>query len=85
MTDTVNMPSGNPSRKVTGAAVGAGAGVVTANLITWGLDDLVFEPDVVNSVPGPVEAFVLFVVPVALTWIGGYLTKRSAAEVLPPT
>lgn len=78
---TVNMPTSNPSRKVVGATGGALIGTATANLLLWGLDDYVFDPDVASSVPGPVEAFIMLVVPTALTFIGGYFTKRAASEV----
>lgn len=81
MSETVNMPDGNPSRKVAGATVGAGAGAVTANLVLWGLDDFVFDPAVADSVPGPVTAFVIFIIPTVLAYIGGYLTKRSVDEI----
>lgn len=81
---TVNMPSGNPSRKVLGATAGATGGIVVANLIEWGLDDYVFDAKVPDNVPGPVEAFVMYIVPIGLTFLAGYLTKRGAAEVNPP-
>lgn len=84
MAETVDMPSGNPSRKVLGATAGATGGVVVANLVEWALDDYVFQPHVASSVPGPVEAFVMFIVPIALTFLGGYLTKRGANEITPP-
>lgn len=83
MTDTVDMPSGNPSRKLLGATVGATGGIVVANLVEWGLDDYVFDPHKADSVPGPVEAFVMYVVPIALTFIVGYMTKRGVNEVAP--
>lgn len=84
MADTVDMPSGNPSRKVVGATAVGGAGLIVGNLVEWGLDDYVFQPKVHDSVPGPVTAFVVYIAPIALTFLGGWLTKRSAAEVAPP-
>ena len=81
MSDTVNMPDARPARKVVGATGGAAVGLVSSQLVVWGLDEYVFEPDVVNSVPGPVEAFVLLIVPLALTFVGGYFTKRGKHEL----
>lgn len=81
---TVNMPTKAPSRKVVGATAGAGLGGVTANLVLWALDDFVFEPHVADSVPGPVSAFVIFVVPVVLSFVGGYITKRETDELIAP-
>lgn len=80
----VNMPSSAPARKVVGATAGAGVGGVTANLIIWGLDDLVFDPHVPDSVPGAVSAFVITVVPIALSFLGGYLTRRDTDELIAP-
>jgi hypothetical protein len=82
--DRVNMPTAAPARKVVGASAGAGLGGVSAGLILWGLDDFVFQPDVANSVPGPVSAFVIAVVPLALSFLGGYFTKRSTDELMAP-
>lgn len=84
MSDTVDMPNGNPSRKVVGATVGAGSGAVVANLLLWILDDYAFDPSVADSVPAQLVAFVIFIVPVVLAYVGGYITKRSAAELAPP-
>lgn len=81
---TVNMPSSAPARKVVGAAAGAGVGGVTANLVLWGLDDFVFDPHKADSVPGPVAAFVITVVPLALSFLGGYFTRREADELIAP-
>ena len=53
MTNTVNMPSGKPSRKVLGATAGAGAGAVTSGLVRWGLDEFVFEPSSPTVCPAP--------------------------------
>jgi hypothetical protein len=84
MTPKVNMPTPAPARKVVGASAGAGLGGVTAGLVLWGLDDFVFDPHVANSVPGPVAAFVIAVVPLALSFAGGYFTRRSTDELMAP-
>lgn len=80
----VNMATSAPSRKVVGASAGAGIGGVTAGLVLWGLDDFVFEPHVADSVPGPVAAFVIAIVPLVLSFVGGYFTKRSTDELMAP-
>jgi len=80
----VNMPTAAPARKVVGATAGAGLGGVTASLILWALDDTVFEPHVADSVPGPVSAFVVVVVPLVLSFLGGYFTRREADELIVP-
>jgi hypothetical protein len=74
------MPTAAPSRKVVGGTAGAGLGGVTASLLLWALGATVF-PD---GVPSEVSAFVVFVVPVALAFVGGYFTKRSAGELPVP-
>jgi hypothetical protein len=76
-TPTVNMPSSAPARKVLGATAGAGIGGVTAGLIVWALGAIAF-PD---GVPAEVQAFVGVIVPLVLSFAGGYVTRRSAAEV----
>jgi hypothetical protein len=50
--NTTNMPNRAPARKVVGATAGAGIGGVTANLIIWGLDDLVFDPLLLSFLGG---------------------------------
>lgn len=77
---TVTAASSKVQRKVVGASAGAGVGGVTASLIVWALDDYVFDPNVANSVPDAVSGFVLVCVPLALAFVGGYFTKRSAAD-----
>lgn len=81
MTDTVNMPSGNPSRKVVGATVGAGLGGAAAGLVNGLLDDLVYTH---SDLPGYISTFVVVAIPGAVAFLGGYVTRRSAAEVNPP-
>lgn len=81
---SLNMPTGTPARKVVGATAGAGLGGVTANLIVWGLDDFVFDPNAADSVPDPVSAFIFVVVPLVLSFVGGYFTRRSADELIAP-
>lgn len=84
MGNAVNMPSAAPARKVVGATAGAGIGAVTANLALWALDDLVFDPKVPDSVPEAVTAFVYVLIPAALSFAGGYFTKRQADELVAP-
>lgn len=84
MTDTVNMPTAAPSRKVVGATTGAGLGAVAGQLVVWGLDEWVFDPAIEGSVPEPVAAFVLLAVPLLLAFAGGYFTRRKVSE-LPPS
>lgn len=81
---SLNMPSSAPARKVVGATAGAGVGGVTANLIVWGLDDFAFDPDAANSVPDAVSAFIFVVVPLVLSFVGGYFTRRDADELIAP-
>lgn len=83
MTDTTAMPTAGIARKVQGATLGAGAGGVVSGLVLWALDDYAFDPDVAGSVPEPLTAAVLFFVPVVLTLVGGYFTKRGLEEVIP--
>lgn len=76
----VNMPSSSPARKVVGASAGAGLGGVTAGIIVWALGASVFNGDV----PAEVSAFVITLVPLALSFVGGYVTRRGAGEVVVP-
>jgi hypothetical protein len=78
-----NMPTAAPARKVVASTAGAGVGVVSAQLVVWGLDEYVFEPEVASSVPGPVEAFVMLVIPLVLAFASGYLTPRASSELQP--
>jgi len=72
---TVNMPTSEPSRKVTAATAGA----VVSGFVLWLLSEFVFKGDV----PEPVVLLVALVVPGALTFLAGYVTKRAAREVTP--
>ena len=76
----VNMPTSSPARKVVGASAGAGIGGVSAGLILWALGAYVFHGDV----PEAVSAFVIAVVPLVLSFVGGYFTKRSTDELMVP-
>jgi hypothetical protein len=80
MTPKVNMPTPAPARKVVGASAGAGLGGVSAGLLLWALGATVF-PD---GVPDAVSAFVYVVVPLALSFAGGYFTRRSTDELMVP-
>ena len=73
----VNMPTAAPARKVVAATAGAGIGTPAAGLIIWALGATVFP----NGVPAEVSAFVIVAIPAALAFLGGYFTRRSAAEV----
>jgi hypothetical protein len=76
----VNMPTSAPARKVVGASAGAGIGGVTAGLILWALGAYVFD----GNVPDAVSAFVYVVAPLVLSFVGGYVTKRSTDELMVP-
>lgn len=77
LTGKADMPTSAPARKVVGASAGAGVGGVFAGLILWALGAYVFAGDV----PEAVSAFVYVIAPLALSFVGGYVTKRSTAEV----
>ena len=79
-----DMPSAAPGRKILATGAGGSFALLLANLLLWVLDTFAFEPDVVDSVPGPVEAFVLGALPLAAALVAGYLTPRSADEIAPP-
>lgn len=76
----VNMPTAAPARKVVGASAGAGIGGVSAGLILWALGAYVFNGDV----PEAVSAFVYVVVPLVLSFAGGYFTRRTTDELIVP-
>lgn len=76
----VNMPTSAPARKVVGASAGAGIGGVTAGLILWALSAYVFD----GNVPDAVSAFVYVVAPLVLSFVGGYVTRRKADELMVP-
>lgn len=68
-----------PVRKVVAATGGAGVGAVLANLVVWGLDELM-DPAIANSVPEPVSTAVYVLVPMAVAFLGGYFVKRAPGE-----
>ena len=72
-----DMPTSAPAQKVVGASAGAGIGGVFAGLILWVLGAYVFNGDV----PEAVSSFVYVAIPLVMSFVGGYVTKRSAAEV----
>ena len=72
-TQTVNMPDSTPSRKV----VAASSAAVVSGFVLWLLDVYVFK----GETPEPVVLLVMLVVPAALTFAAGYVTKRSVGEL----
>lgn len=62
-------------RKVKGATIGAGAGAIIASFVNWGLSALFWQGP--EGVPEPVQSFVLLLVTVGLTFLGGYYTKSE--------
>lgn len=68
-----DMPTAAPSRKVVAATTVA----AVTTFVLWVLNEYVFSGDV----PAPVAGLVALIVPAALTFAAGYITRRSTSEV----
>lgn len=73
---STDLPDRRPARKVVAASTTT---AVTA-FVLW-LIAVVPDPDVVP--PAPVVGLVVVVVPAALSFVAGYLTRRAPREVEP--
>jgi hypothetical protein len=62
-------------RKVYASTIGAGAGITISNFALWGADALWWPGDAI--VPTPVADFVVLVVTIGLTFLGGYFAKHD--------
>lgn len=72
-----------PEPKVVAATTGAGAGVIIANAILWFFDTAVITPHVEGDLPGPVVLAVNLVIPAAVAFLAGYVTRHQY-RALPP-
>lgn len=69
----VNMPTAAPSRKVVAASTTA----AVSGFVVWILGAYVFR----GEVPVEVAGLVLVLVPGVLSYVAGYMTRRSSSEV----
>lgn len=73
--NTVDMPTAAPARKVVAASTAA----AVTTFVLWLFSEYVFH----DGVPAPVAGLIALAVPAGLTFLAGYITRRSAAEVAP--
>lgn len=66
-------------RKVYASTIGAGAGLTVSNFALWIADTIWWPGD--TAVPGPVADFVVLVVTIGLTFLGGYFAKHDPGYV----
>lgn len=74
-------PSAPVESKVKAATIGSGVGGATAALAEWALARYVFTgPPDFGTVPGPVSAFLVIVVPAACAYAGGWLARHTPRD-----